>query len=74
MLGVCFLIKGAFRDREGHEMDWDFVNLHGTSRSKKEQVFKFFRCYQIQKIIFFTCVADPGSGIRCLFDPWIRDP
>ncbi len=19
-------------------------------------------------------VADPGSGIRCLFDPWIRDP
>ena len=19
-------------------------------------------------------VSDPGSGIRCLFDPWIRDP
>jgi len=19
-------------------------------------------------------VADPGSGIGCLFDPWIRDP
>ncbi len=19
-------------------------------------------------------VADPDSGIRCLFDPWIRDP
>ena len=36
MLGVCFLIKGAFRDREGHEMDWDLVKLHGTSRSKKE--------------------------------------
>jgi hypothetical protein len=25
---------------------------------------------------FLTCVADPdpGSRIRCLFDPWIRDP
>ncbi len=21
----------------------------------------------------FGSVADPGSGIRCLFDPWIRD-
>ncbi len=21
-----------------------------------------------------TSVADPGSGIRCLFDPWIRNP
>jgi hypothetical protein len=21
----------------------------------------------------FTSVADPGFGIRCLFDPWIRD-
>jgi hypothetical protein len=19
-------------------------------------------------------IRDPGSGIRCLFDPWIRDP
>jgi hypothetical protein len=19
-------------------------------------------------------IGDPGSGIRCLFDPWIRDP
>jgi hypothetical protein len=19
-------------------------------------------------------IQDPGSGIRCLFDPWIRDP
>jgi hypothetical protein len=26
--------------------------------------------------IILTSVADPdpGSGIRCLFDPWIRDP
>jgi hypothetical protein len=21
-----------------------------------------------------VAVPDPGSGIRCLFDPWIRDP
>jgi len=21
-----------------------------------------------------SSVADPGSGTRCLFDPWIRDP
>jgi hypothetical protein len=28
------------------------------------------------KYLFFTSVAHPGpaSGIRCLFDPWIRDP
>jgi hypothetical protein len=24
-------------------------------------------------VIFFS-VADPGSGIGCFFDPWIRDP
>jgi hypothetical protein len=24
--------------------------------------------------IFESSVADPGSGIRCLFDPWIGDP
>jgi hypothetical protein len=23
---------------------------------------------------FSLGVADPGSGIRCFFDPWIRDP
>jgi hypothetical protein len=22
----------------------------------------------------FTQCCGPGSGIRCLFDPWIRDP
>jgi hypothetical protein len=27
-----------------------------------------------QKTLDFTSVADPGSGIGCLFDPWIRDP
>jgi hypothetical protein len=29
-----------------------------------------------EKAIKITSVADPdqGSGIRCLFDPWIRDP
>jgi hypothetical protein len=24
-------------------------------------------------VIVVCSVADPGSGIRCLFDPWIRD-
>jgi hypothetical protein len=28
----------------------------------------------IIKFVLITSVADPGSGIRCLFDPWIRDP
>jgi hypothetical protein len=23
---------------------------------------------------FSVADQDPGSGIRCLFDPWIRDP
>jgi hypothetical protein len=29
-----------------------------------------------KKPLFEVSVADPdpGSGIRCLFDPWIRDP
>jgi hypothetical protein len=29
-----------------------------------------------KKSIDYTSVADPdpGSGIGCLFDPWIRDP
>ncbi len=32
---------------------------------------------QVSQIsIFWTSVADPdpGSGMGCLFDPWIRDP
>jgi len=51
-------------------MDWDFVNLHGTSRSKKEQVFKFFRCYpNPENIFFFTSVADPDPGSGAFLTP-----
>jgi hypothetical protein len=33
-------------------------------------------CYLVKEIIITYSVSDPGpgSGIRCLFDPWIRDP
>jgi hypothetical protein len=24
--------------------------------------------------LYIVSVADPGSGMWCLFDPWIRDP
>jgi hypothetical protein len=30
--------------------------------------------YLLQLTSVQFSVADPGSGIRCLFDPWIRDP
>jgi hypothetical protein len=55
-------------------MDWDLVNLQGTSRSKKEQVLNFSDVTKSRKYIFFYQCCGSGSGIRCLFDPWVRDP
>ncbi len=28
----------------------------------------------IQRTPYSLTIRDPRSGIRCLFDPWIRDP
>jgi hypothetical protein len=28
----------------------------------------------VQELRSSVAHTDPGSGIRCLFDPWIRDP
>jgi hypothetical protein len=43
------------------------MNLNAIQVSKDPQQ----RC---ERNIPLLSVADPGSGIRCLFDPWIRDP
>jgi hypothetical protein len=29
---------------------------------------------ELTKDVIKSSVADPDPGIRCLFDPWIRDP
>ncbi len=34
----------------------------------------YLKIYIVQYIKVQCSVADPGSGIRCLFDPWIWDP
>ncbi len=43
---------------------WDHLGV------SLEKLVVLFNCEEDTKF----SVADPGSGIRCLFDTWIRDP
>jgi hypothetical protein len=53
----------------------------GRPRLETKRVGTFFFTVLLIFLLFSSCVADPGSGafltpgsgIRCLFDPWIRD-
>jgi hypothetical protein len=36
-------------------------------------VNRLFCGYMLNAVLRIR-IRDPGSGIRCLFDPWIRDP
>ncbi len=46
----------------------DFENIfESNSYQYQTDLFEF------QSSVFKKSLADPESGIRCLFDPWIRD-
>ncbi len=47
----------------------------GEGLNKKAQITldKVWPTDKVSLKYFYQCCG-PGSGIRCLFDPWIRDP
>jgi hypothetical protein len=40
-----------------------------TKKNSQKFIFGYIRSVPVS-----VADPDPGSGIRCLFDPWIRDP
>ncbi len=57
---------------------WIRTKLQIITGPDPEHCFHWQPCHQMFAVIttftLGTSVADPGSGIGCLFDPWIRDP
>ncbi len=43
-------------------------------QSDRTLVFKIYLLKMLTSYTFTTQCSGSGSGIRCLFDPWIRDP
>jgi len=54
-----------------------FLILDGIEETEREVhcgPYQYFRALQVEYFFISVLDPDPGSGIGCLFDPWIRDP
>ncbi len=68
--------KGTFKHLHGttqyrvHVLNWYRVS---TTKYQYEQKTSNFRI-RARKAVLRIRIRDTKSGIRCLYDPWIRDP
>ncbi len=51
-----------------------FICLEMTPIQIRQNDADLTRSASVSTTLVLSSVADPGSRIRCLFDPWIRDP
>jgi hypothetical protein len=62
--------EGGVEGRYTISADVKGTRYSGTARNKKETTGPTINNLKIE--LFQYCGS--GSGIRCIFDPWIRDP
>jgi hypothetical protein len=73
LIQILFCHKGQIRTmQKSYGSDW--IRIHNTGPKCRVTEASYLQRTSYMIISCSVADPDPGSGIRCLFDPWIRDP